>query len=69
MLKKIIKNMTDDCIPSNKNLNELLPSNLLSEMDYIEEEEKTDESESWDEGIDVKYTFFYNVKFRIYHIK
>ena len=69
MLKKIIKNMTDDCISINKNLNELLPSNLLSEMDYIEEEEKTDESESWDEGIDVKYTFFYNVKFRIYHIK
>ena len=50
--------MTDDCISINKNLNELLPSNLLFEMDYVEEEEKTEESESWEEGIDVKIFFY-----------
>ena len=60
--------MTDDCISTNKNLNELLPSNLLSEMDYVEEEEKTEESESWEEGIDVKI-FFILFKIRIYHIQ
>ena len=38
----------------NKDLNELLPSNLLSEMDYNDEEEKTEESEDWNENVDVK---------------
>ena len=50
--------MTDHCNSSNKNLNELLPSNLLSEMDFNEENEKTEESESYDEENDVKFNIF-----------
>ena len=38
----------------NKDLKELLPSNLLSQNDYNDEEEKTEESEDWNENVDVK---------------
>ena len=46
-------------------IKDLLPSNLLSEMDYNEENEKTEESESYDE-VDVSFKINLNLGFILY---
>jgi hypothetical protein len=57
--------MTEEMQLLDEKIKDLLPSNLLSEMDYNEENEKTEESESYDE-VDVSFKINLNLGFILY---